>query len=184
MIQVHKQKLSGPLLIDLDFFEDQRGFFVERFNQSKFSDLALPTAFVQDNFSRSKPGVLRGLHFQINPGQGKLVTCLSGEIYDVIVDLRKDSDTFGQHCSFKLRGEKPQWLWVPRGFAHGFCVSGEQIADVLYKVDDYYSPSSEMCILWNDLTLNIHWPIQKPLVSEKDKKGISWLEFQSKTILF
>nr|BFD66490.1 dTDP-4-dehydrorhamnose 3,5-epimerase [Bdellovibrio sp. HAGR004] len=164
--------IKGLILIKLKTFHDDRGFFTERFNLKKFNDLGLPTEFVQDNFSRSKYGALRGLHYQTDPAQGKLVTCLAGEIFDVAVDIRKDSPTYGQHVSVTLRGDEPSWLWIPEGFAHGFCVTSKDGADVLYKVNQPWNQGSEGCFAWNSPKLNIQWPILPQLVSSKDADGL------------
>ncbi|MGZ3797042.1 MAG: dTDP-4-dehydrorhamnose 3,5-epimerase [Pseudobdellovibrionaceae bacterium] len=150
---------------------DNRGFFVERFNELKFRELGLPTKFVQDNFSHSQYNVLRGLHIQYVPPQGKLVSCTRGEIFDVAVDVRKDSPTYGKHVSVTLSGEKPALFWVPPGFAHGFCVTSKEGADVFYKVDNSWSANGEACILWSDEDLNIKWPIKNPILSAKDQVG-------------
>jgi len=171
-MDIKKFSIEGPLLISLKSFKDDRGFFVERFNERNFKAHHLPHSFVQDNFSRSEPGVLRGLHYQLDPSQGKVVSCLNGKIYDVIVDIRKESSTYGQHLGVELSGDNPQHLWIPQGFAHGFCVLGNKAADVLYKVDNYYAPASEVCLLWNDPDLAIDWPLPKPILSAKDQKGI------------
>lgn len=170
-MKVQKFDIEGPLLIHLDTFHDSRGFFVERFNESKFKEHGLPTTFVQDNFSRSAYGVLRGLHYQNTPPQGKLVTCTNGEIFDVAVDIRQGSPTFGKYISVTLQGDRPASLWVPAGFAHGFCVTSQSGADVLYKVDNLWYTSGEGSILWNDPDIGIEWPIQDPVLSDKDAKG-------------
>ena len=150
---------------------DARGFFCERFRKDVFAEAGFdPDSFVQDNFSRSLPGVVRGLHAQYNEPQGKLVTCISGRIFDVAVDLRVASPTFGQSINAELSGEEPRWLWVPAGFAHGFCVLGDEPADVLYKVDRVYSASGECGVRWDDPELEIAWPQDRPpLLSPKDK---------------
>lgn len=171
-MKTEKFDIDGPQLIHLDVFRDSRGFFVERYNQSKFEALSLPTHFVQDNFSRSDYGVLRGLHFQTSPWQGKVVTCTRGEIFDVAVDIRPSSKTYGKHVSVKLTGDSPKLFWIPPGFAHGFCVTSKEGADVSYKVDTFWDPKSERCILWNDPSLAIQWPILKPTVSEKDSQAV------------
>lgn len=170
-MEVIEFPIEGLKLIKHKAFHDERGFFVERFNEMKFKELGLPTAFVQDNFSRSKYGVLRGLHYQTNPSQGKLVTCLHGEVFDVAVDIRKNSPTYGQHVSVVLKGDEPAWFWIPGGFAHGFCVTSKEGADVAYKVDCLWSPKSEGSIKWNSAELKIEWPIAKPVLSEKDQKN-------------
>ncbi len=179
MLEIQKFEIEGLLLLTPKSFSDDRGFFVERYNETRFREAGLPTKFVQDNFSRSKAGVLRGLHYQQGPTQLKLVTCLSGEILDVAVDLRKSSPTFGMHQSVKLSGTKPQWLLVPAGFAHGFLVTSKDAADVMYKVDNYYSPAAEGAILWNDLELGIDWHSVNPNVSAKDQQARKWNEFKN-----
>jgi dTDP-4-dehydrorhamnose 3,5-epimerase len=160
--------IDGPLLIEPKVFADNRGFFTERYKLQYSKDLNLPE-FVQDNFSRSLPKVLRGMHYQWDQPQGKLVTALRGKIFDVAVDVRKNSPTFGQHIHAILDGNLAQWLWIPSGFAHGFCVIGDETADVMYKVDTYYNPKGEYGIVYNDPKLNIQWPVSDPLLSEKDK---------------
>lgn len=159
---------SGLKLVSNKIFGDERGFFTERFRESFFKDAGLPTHFIQENFSRSQVGVLRGLHYQYDKPQGKLITCLSGHILDIAVDIRKDSPTFGKSWSIELTGDKPQWFWIPAGFAHGFCTLGNQTVDILYKVTEYYNPKGENGILWSDPELNIHWPLQNPILSPKD----------------
>lgn len=168
--------LEGLKLIKLKSYHDNRGFFTERFNVSSFKEHNLPTVFPQDNFSRSAYGVLRGLHFQNSPAQGKLVTCLSGEIFDVAVDIRPKSSTYGQHIGIHLNGNEPSWLWIPNGFAHGFCVISQTGADVIYKVDALYSPAGEGSFRWNSPELNISWPISNPILSPKDEQApiFSW----------
>lgn len=168
-MEVQRFEIDGPLLIKLKTFHDNRGFFVERFNEIRFSENQLPTKFIQDNFSRSQHNVLRGLHYQLTPPQGKLVSCTFGEIFDVAVDIRPNSPTFGKHVSALLNGESPSWLWIPAGFAHGFCVTSKTHADVLYKVDAPYSPSTEKSILWSSTKLEIPWPTPNPILSAKDE---------------
>ncbi len=161
--------LSGLKLITLKVFHDERGFFVERYQQSRMVDYGLPSQFLQDNHSRSKPGVIRGLHYQFNPGQGKLVGAVRGRILDVAVDIRKDSPTYGKWEAVELSDMNGQMLWIPPGFAHGFCVLGDEPADVMYKVDAPYAPGNEGGIHYADPTLNIDWPIKNPIVSNKDQ---------------
>lgn len=163
-------KIEGLKLIELKIHGDARGFFVERFQKQKFLDLGLPTEFVQDNHSRSAPGVLRGLHYQVSPPQGKLVGCLRGRIWDVAVDIRPGSETFGKWFGAELSDMNGRLLWVPTGFAHGFCVLGDEPADVFYKVDSLYNPASEGGIKWNDLDLAIEWPVKDPQISDRDRK--------------
>lgn len=169
---------AGLKLITLKSYPDDRGFFVERFKLSQFQELGVPTNFVQDNFSRSQAGVLRGLHYQWERPQGKLVTCLSGNIVDVVVDIRKGSPTFGQSTSVELSGDKPQWLWVPAGFAHGFYVLGQTSADVLYKCDAEYNPKCESGIRWDDDQLKISWPSKTPQVSQRDQIMQSFADYK------
>jgi dTDP-4-dehydrorhamnose 3,5-epimerase len=159
--------IQGPLHIELKSFADDRGFFVERYKKDPFKELGIPD-LIQDNFSRSKPGVLRGLHYQWDQPQGKLVTATKGKIFDVAVDIRKDSPTLGQSISVILDGDSPSWFWIPAGFAHGFCVISETEADVMYKVNNYWNPKAESGIVWNDQDFNIQWPIKNPLLSAKD----------------
>jgi dTDP-4-dehydrorhamnose 3,5-epimerase len=135
---------------------------------------------VQDNHSRSIPRVLRGIHFQKNPDQGKLVGALSGKIWDVAIDLRKTSPTFGKSFSLELSDQNGLLLWIPGGFGHGFCVLGEEPADVLYKVDHVYNPKTEGGIMWSDSDLNVKWPVENPIISEKDLKLMSFKEYQLK----
>src|SRR6202045_2371704 len=177
-MQVLNTPLRDVRLIQPQRFGDTRGWFAEVFNQSTFSAAGLPDTFVQNNQSFSRKGVLRGLHYQLDKPQGKLVRVLSGHIWDVAVDLRRNSPDFGQWAGFHLKPPSAtdplEMLWIPEGFAHGFLVLSET-AEVLYKTTDFYDPSSERCILWNDPSLNISWPLelldQAPTVSPKDEKG-------------
>jgi len=171
-MQVENTKLDGVLLVTPQVFGDERGFFMETYNQSKAIELGLPSEFVQDNHSKSSYGVLRGLHYQSPQWQGKLVRVVQGEIFDVAVDIRKDSPTFGEWVGFFLNEENKQQLYVPEGFAHGFCVTSET-AEVIYKCTDLYSPSDEGCLMWNDPDVAIEWPLESPVLSEKDKQGLS-----------
>ncbi len=160
-------------LLEPKVFGDGRGFFFESYNQKVFEEkVGLTTNFVQDNHSRSAQNVLRGLHYQIKQPQGKLVRAVLGTIYDVAVDLRKSSPTFGQWVGMELSEENKRQFWVPAGFAHGFVVLS-QFAEVLYKTTDYYAPEHERSILWNDPDLAIAWPLKgEPLLSQKDKAGV------------
>ena len=175
-------KLAGPKVISLKTFHDDRGFFLERYQQERFVSYGLPPVFVQDNHSRSKPGVIRGMHYQHSPGQGKLVGVIRGKIWDVIVDLRHDSETYGQWDSLELSDENGLLLWVPAGFAHGFCTLGTEDADVIYKVDVPYSPTTEGGISYADPDLKISWPVSNPLVSSKDKILPSFADYQKKPV--
>ncbi|MBK7353941.1 MAG: dTDP-4-dehydrorhamnose 3,5-epimerase [Nitrosomonas sp.] len=162
-------------LIQPRVFGDERGFFFESYNQQQFNAaINRSVAFVQANHSRSVRHVLRGLHYQIKQPQGKLVRVVNGEVYDVAVDLRKGSATFGQWVGEVLSAENKKQLWIPEGFAHGFLVLSES-ADFLYQTTDYWAPEFERCILWNDPVLNIQWPIkQSPVLSGKDAQGVSF----------
>ena len=168
-MKVTRLELDGLLLIEIDVHGDERGFFVERFNIDRFRAQGLPADFVQDNHSRSRPGVVRGLHYQHTPAQGKLVGVTRGRIFDVVLDIRPDSPTYGQTESGELSDINGRLLWVPSGFAHGFCVLGDTPADLLYKVDVPYNPDGEGGILWNDPDLAIAWPVQDPIVSARDQ---------------
>ena len=165
---VIKTKLKDCVIIEPKVFGDERGFFLETFQADRYADLAaISLPFVQDNHSRSSRGVLRGLHFQKTKPQGKLVRVVRGEVYDVAVDIRSGSPTYGQWEAVILSAENKTQFWVPPGFAHGFVVLSET-ADFEYKCTDYYDPSDEGSLLWNDPDLNIPWPIENPKLSEKD----------------
>jgi dTDP-4-dehydrorhamnose 3,5-epimerase len=168
--------LDGVFVLEPKVFGDARGFFFESFNERAFQKATGVTAhFVQDNHSRSAQGVLRGLHYQIQQPQGKLVRVIAGEVFDVAVDLRKSSPTFGQWFGQRLSAENKRQLWIPAGFAHGFVVLSDS-ADFLYKTTDYWAPEFERCIAWNDPDLAIAWPLagQTPLVSTKDAQGVAF----------
>ena len=164
-------------LLEPKVFGDDRGFFFESFNQARFeSAISRSVTFVQDNHSRSVKNVLRGLHYQIQQPQGKLVRVVSGEIFDVAVDIRKSSPTFGQWVGEILSAENKRQLWVPEGFAHGFVVLSDT-AECLYKTTDYYVPEHERCIAWNDPAIGIRWPVDgTPVLSAKDRQGTSLAE--------
>lgn len=164
-------------IIALDVHGDARGFFVERFQEQRFADAGLPTRFFQDNHSRSAPGVLRGLHYQHTPPMGKLVGATRGRIWDVAVDVRPWSATFGQHHALELSDLNGLLFWVPAGFAHGFCVMGDEPADVFYKVDAPYAPQGEGGIRFDDADLAIHWPVADPTISSRDEKQASWKHY-------
>ena len=172
-ITVTKTKLDGVVLIDTDFFRDERGFFIEAWHAERFREHGLPDAFVQDNHSRSARKVLRGLHYQdMTAPMGKLVRCTSGAILDVAVDLRVGSPTFGQWVGAELTAENMRQIWVPEGFAHGFATISE-FAEVQYKCNGFYTPSSEGGIAWNDPDIAIEWPFVDPLLSGRDQHNIS-----------
>ncbi|ABI72666.1 dTDP-4-dehydrorhamnose 3,5-epimerase [Shewanella frigidimarina] len=170
--------IADVKIIEPAVFGDERGFFMETWSQQKFEELVTgkPTKFVQDNHSKSKKGILRGLHYQTKNTQGKLVRVVSGEVFDVAVDIRKGSPTFGQWVGVYLSAENKRQLWVPEGFAHGFYVTSEE-AEFVYKCTDYYNPKAELSIAWNDSDIGIKWPISNtPLLSEKDKFGIKIID--------
>ncbi len=167
-MNVIQTKLQNCVIIEPKVFGDARGFFLETYQVDRYArDAGIEMAFVQDNHSRSSKGVLRGLHFQKTKPQGKLVSVVRGEVYDVAVDIRKGSSTFGEWVGVILSEENKKQLWVPPGFAHGFVVLSE-IADFEYKCTDYYDPLDEGSILWNDPDLAIGWPVENPILSDKD----------------
>lgn len=158
-------------------FGDERGFFLETFALKRYQEMLEINElnFVQDNHSRSQKGVLRGLHFQTENPQGKLVRVVRGEVYDVAVDIRKSSPTYSKWVGVNLSEENKKQFWIPPGFAHGFLVLSD-IADFEYKCTNYYDPKSEKCLLWNDPTVNIDWPITNPILSDKDRRGKTFME--------
>ena len=166
--------IADVKIIEPKVFGDERGFFMETFRVDEFTEYCSERRFVQDNHSKSSHGILRGLHYQLNNTQGKLVRVTSGEVYDVAVDMRKSSPTYGQHVGVVLSGENKRQLWVPEGFAHGFYVMSET-AEFVYKCTDYYAPEYEVSLLWNDPALNIQWPLvneKMPSLSAKDEVGL------------
>jgi dTDP-4-dehydrorhamnose 3,5-epimerase len=183
-MKITNLEIAGLKLVELDIYKDDRGFFVERYNQKKYADLGLDNAFIQDNFSRSLPNVVRGLHFQKNPAQAKLVSCLRGSIIDVAVDIRLDSPTFGKHFAVELTGENGLCLFIPGGFAHGFSVTSAEGADVLYKVDGGYNPNGEGCIKFDEPDFAINWQVKNPIVSKKDIAGMSFSEYKKSDLTF
>tara|TARA_Y100000389_G_scaffold186385_1_gene206695 strand:+ start:3968 stop:4513 length:546 start_codon:yes stop_codon:yes gene_type:complete len=175
-MQIEDTPLDGLKIIKLNLYGDDRGFFVEKFKLSKFKEFGLPTDFIQDNHSKSAPNVIRGLHYQFNPAQGKLVGCTSGKIFDVAVDIRKDSPTLGKYFGIIL--DQATLLWIPPGFAHGFCAFGNETADLYYKISGgEYSPDGEGGIMWNDHDISIDWKIDNPIISDRDKGQISFQEY-------
>ncbi len=166
-MKITETKLPGVLLLEPKRFGDDRGFFIELFHARKYEEAGIAGPFVQDNFSRSVKGTLRGLHFQEPNAQGKLVQVMVGTVFDVAVDIRRGSPTFGQWVGVELSAENRNQLWVPAGFAHGFCVLSES-ADFLYKCTDFYAPGTERGVAWNDPDLAIEWPVSFPLLSPKD----------------
>ena len=171
MIEIEETKLEGVKVITPPVYRDDRGFFVETFNIHDAAAANLPEIYVQDNHSYSRRGVLRGLHYQYPQWQGKLVRVVSGEIFDVAVDIQPNSPTRGQWVAVLLSAENRKQMFIPGGFAHGFCVTSEA-ADVLYKVTSLYAPDQDHCIVWNDPDIAVQWPIQNPIVSVKDAGGM------------
>ncbi|MCX6241342.1 MAG: dTDP-4-dehydrorhamnose 3,5-epimerase [Bacteroidetes bacterium] len=178
-MEIIKTPLEGLLIIKPDVFEDERGYFFESFNHGKFLKLGLDLKFMQDNESKSKKGVLRGLHFQAPPfAQGKLVRVMRGSVLDVAVDIRRDSPTYGKWESIVLSGQNKWMYWVPEGFAHGFATL-EDDTIFFYKCTNIYNKASEGSILWNDSDLNINWGLESPVISDKDKISPKFTEFTS-----
>jgi dTDP-4-dehydrorhamnose 3,5-epimerase len=176
-VNVIATKLKDVFILEPQIFGDARGFFMESYNAATLREtVGLNETFVQDNHSRSTKGVLRGLHYQIRQPQGKLVRVARGSVFDVAVDLRRDSPSFGQWEGVELSEDNHRQLWIPAGFAHGFVVLSE-MADLLYKTTAYYAPAQERCLLWNDATVGIDWRIDAaPLLSAKDAQGESWAQ--------
>ncbi|WP_017221048.1 dTDP-4-dehydrorhamnose 3,5-epimerase [Moritella dasanensis] len=177
-MNVIETNIPDVKIIEPSVFGDERGFFMETWQQKKFEELVTgkPTQFVQDNHSKSSKGILRGLHYQTENTQGKLVRVVSGEVFDVAVDVRKDSPTFGQWVGVYLSAVNKRQLWIPEGFAHGFYVTSEE-AEFVYKCTDYYNPTAEITIKWDDEILNIKWPDNKNVItSPRDSKGIAFHE--------
>lgn len=176
-MQVIATTIPEVLILEPRIFGDARGFFLESFNAGTFNTCTgLDVQFVQDNHSRSAKGVLRGLHYQMQQPQGKLVRVVQGEVFDVAVDMRQHSPTFGQWSGVHLSAANHRQLWIPAGFAHGFVVLSDT-ADFLYKTTDYYAPQHEACLKWDDPTVGIEWPLNTtPSLSTKDQQGLSWAE--------
>lgn len=177
-MKVVSTSIADLLILEPEVFGDARGFFMESFNARTFADVSgLEVDFVQDNHSRSQRGVLRGLHYQLSQPQGKLVRVVSGRVFDVAVDMRRSSPTFGRWAGVELSEENHRQFWVPAGFAHGFVVLSET-ADFLYKTTDYYAPEHERCLAWDDPAVGVEWPLEgiEPLLSAKDRVGKSLAE--------
>jgi dTDP-4-dehydrorhamnose 3,5-epimerase len=174
VLKVSRTDIPDVLIVEPRVFGDERGFFLESWNAREFRQaVGFDLHFVQDNHSRSKRGVLRGLHYQVSQPQGKLLRVVRGEIFDVAVDLRKSSSTFGRWVGFELSDRDHRQVWIPPGFAHGFLVLSES-ADFLYKTTDYYAPEHERCLIWNDPEVGIDWPLGcEPLLAAKDKLGVA-----------
>jgi len=170
-VQVIATDLAEVLLLEPKVFGDARGFFLESYNKRVLAEIGIQGEFVQDNHSRSTRGVLRGLHYQLQQAQGKLVRVVAGRVFDVAVDLRRSSPTFGRWTGFELSAENKRIAWIPPGFGHGFLVLSDS-ADFLYKTTDYYAPEHERCVRWNDPAIGIQWPLDgEPLLSAKDREG-------------
>jgi dTDP-4-dehydrorhamnose 3,5-epimerase len=170
-MRVTPTAIPDVLIVEPRVFRDARGHFFESWNRRAFAAAGLDVDFVQDNHSRSTRGVLRGLHYQIRHAQGKLVRVIAGEVYDVAVDLRRSSPTFGRHVAVTLSADDERMLWVPPGFAHGFCVTSDS-ADFLYKTTDYWHAEHERTLKWNDPALGIDWPVRDPVIAAKDAAGV------------
>lgn len=175
--------IEGLYIIEPTVFGDSRGFFMETWNKRDFQEIGLDMEFVQDNHSKSRKGVLRGLHFQTKNSQGKLVRCITGKVYDVAVDLRKNSKTFGKYYGIELSEDNKLMFYIPEGFAHGYLALTQEV-EFLYKATNYYSPEYESGIIWNDEDINIEWPLKKYglteqdlILSEKDKKLQTFKEY-------
>ncbi len=172
-------RLAAVKIIEPVVFGDERGFFMQTWQQRQFDELVAKRVFVQDNHSKSKKGILRGLHYQTENTQGKLVRVISGEVFDVAVDIRKDSPTFGQWVGAYLSADNKRQLWIPEGFAHGFYVTSDA-AEFVYKCTDYYNPQAEIAIRWDDADIGIDWPINEPpILSAKDKQAIFLKQYVS-----
>jgi dTDP-4-dehydrorhamnose 3,5-epimerase len=163
-------RLEGLVLIEPNVYPDSRGFFLETFRRDEYRAMGIDAEFVQDNHSRSQRGSIRAFHFQLEPGQAKLIRAVRGAVYDVAVDLRRDSPTYGQHEAFELTDANHRQLFVPVGFGHGFCVLSDE-ADVTYKVSSYYDPATERGIAFDDPDLGVEWPVSDPIVSDRDRSN-------------
>jgi dTDP-4-dehydrorhamnose 3,5-epimerase len=173
------EPLEGLKVIQLDVKGDVRGFFIERYHTEKLAECGITEHFVQDNHSRSAPNILRGLHYQFTPPQGKLVGVTRGRVWDVAVDIRPTSPTFGQHYGVELTGENGVLFWMPAGFAHGFCVLGDEPVDMLYKVSGLYNQAGEGGIRHDDPELAIDWPLKNPLISARDEGLMSFAQYKA-----
>jgi len=175
-MKVIETDIKDVLIIEPKVHGDERGFFMETFNAKRYREVAdIKLDFIQDNHSKSVKGVLRGLHFQQNHPQGKLVRVIQGEVFDVAVDIRRGSESYGKWIGVKLSADNKRQLWVPPGFAHGFMTLSE-LAEFEYKCTDYYHPEDEFCLAWDDPTVAVDWPVMTPSLSEKDKRGLALKE--------
>ena len=171
--------LDGVVIVEIDYFRDERGFFIETYRRSLFAELGLPTDFVQDNHSRSRRGVLRGIHYQDERApMGKLVRCTRGAVWDVAVDLRLGSPTFGCWTAVQLDDESLRQIYIPVGFGHAFAVLSD-VADIEYRCTGYYAPESEGTVAWNDPDLAITWPVEQPILSARDQRGMTLAEYRA-----
>tara|TARA_B100000989_G_scaffold278451_1_gene240261 strand:+ start:135 stop:692 length:558 start_codon:yes stop_codon:yes gene_type:complete len=178
-MKLHDCPIEGLKVIELAVHGDARGFFVERYHKGKLADAGFTETFEQDNHSRSAPGILRGLHYQHTPAQGKLVGVTHGKVWDVAVDVRPNSPTFGQYYGVELSDENGRLFWMPPGFAHGFCVLGDEPADMYYKCTGVYNPEGEGGIRFDDAEIGIEWPIDNPTISERDTNLPSFAEYKA-----
>ena len=169
-VRFTETSLPGVILIEPQVFKDARGFLIETFHQRKYAEGGIGPVFVQDNYSHSRRNTLRGLHYQLGHAQGKLVYVATGQIFDVAVDIRRGSPSFGQWSGVRLSADNKRQVYIPEGFAHGFCVLSDT-ADVIYKCTDYYSPEGECGIFWADPAIGIDWPVKNPILSEKDNRN-------------
>ena len=175
--------LSNVVIIEPDVYQDGRGFFLETYHRRKYIEAGIPLTFVQDNYSRSAQGILRGLHTQVQHPQGKLIRVSQGEVFDVAVDIRRGSPTFAQWVGVTLTGENFKQIYIPPGFAHGFCVMSE-LADVEYKCTEFYDPTDELAIHWHDSDISITWPLSEPILSQKDQSARSLHEHMERLPIF
>jgi dTDP-4-dehydrorhamnose 3,5-epimerase len=179
-MRIHRTELEGVLVLEPEVYSDIRGSFLETYNEKTYAAAGITEHFVQDNQSHSKRGVLRGLHYQLGSPQGKLIRVLQGEIYDVVVDIRQRSDSFGKWTAIHLSAAEPKTIWIPKGFAHGFYTLSET-AEVAYKVSDFYEPKHERTLFWNDPDVGVRWPLCGELIlSDKDRAGHSLREIRNK----
>lgn len=177
-MKVEKTELDGVLIITPDVFEDERGFFFESYNKKKLAEAGINDEFVQDNHSKSIKNTVRGLHYQSSPGEAKLTRCTKGKVFDVIVDIRPDSPTFGKWIGTELSAENKRQVYIPIGCAHGFCVLSDE-AEFQYKVTAYYHKETDVGIAWNDPDLGVEWPLDgEAIISERDKNNISFAQYK------
>jgi dTDP-4-dehydrorhamnose 3,5-epimerase len=181
-MKIIETSIDAVKVVQLTLHGDARGFFVERYHKDKLREAGLDIDFVQDNHSRSAPGILRGLHWQHNPPQGKLVGVTRGAVLDVAVDIRPDSATYGKYVAEELSGENGRLLWIPPGFAHGFCVLGDEPADMLYKVSGLYNQAGEGGIRYDDPEIGIDWPVKDPQISPRDEGLMSFAEYRANPV--